>query len=339
MHQCIHSGFGLQYFKEDLTGPEYASRFIQKAKDLDIDLQLGTMVIKVSPDKKITAWNRNRIITLNPNAIMLAMGCRERTREALRIPGTRPAGIFTAGVAQRYVNIEGFLPGSQAVILGSGDVGMIMARRLTLEGVNVKVMVEILPYISGLTRNWVQCINDFDIPLLLEHTITKIHGKQRVEGVTIAEVDKNQEPIIGSEQYVSCDTVIISAGLIPENELSRMAGIQIDPLTGGPIIDDIMQTSVPGIFAGGNVTLVHDLVDNVTWQSELAGAHIADFVIGRLPPKRRVITLKVGKNVRCVVPQKVSSEKGVTLYMRVKEPQEDVDIRIGDVLTRHFRIS
>jgi len=255
LNQCIHNGFGLLYFNEDLTGPEYAHRFIEKANDLGVESILQSMVIRISTDRRLTISNSSGLASLSPIAIVLAMGCRERSRESLNIPGTRPSGIFTAGTAQRYVNINGYIPGKQVVILGSGDVGMIMARRLTLEGVEVKAVVEVLPYVSGLIRNEVQCLHDFNIPILLQYTVTKVHGKERVEAVTIARVDNNWDPIAGTERIMECDTLLISAGLMPENELSRMVGIKLNPITGGPIVDSTMKTSISGIFAGGNVVV------------------------------------------------------------------------------------
>jgi NADPH-dependent 2,4-dienoyl-CoA reductase/sulfur reductase-like enzyme len=337
LDQCIHNGFGLFYFKEDLTGPEYAYRFIEKANDLGVDALLQSMVLRISPEREVTFSNENGLTTLHPKAIVLAMGCRERNRESLRIPGTRPAGIFTAGTAQRYVNIEGFIPGREVVILGSGDVGMIMARRLALEGVDVKAVVEVLPYVGGLIRNEVQCLHDFDIPLFLEHTVTNIHGPQRVEAVTIAKVDRDWNPIPGTERVIECDTLLISAGLIPENELSRMTGVELDPITGGPRVNEMMETTVHGIFAGGNVVHVHDLVDNVSREAELAGASAAAFAMEKVAPAKRRISLKAGENIRYVVPHDITGEKEVNLYMRVKEPQEMVRLKVGDILSRGLR--
>ena len=277
------------------------------------------------------------LLTLSPKAIVLAMGCRERSRESLSIPGTRPAGIFTAGTAQRYVNIEGYIPGKEVVILGSGDVGMIMARRLTLEGVEVKAVVEVLPYIGGLIRNEVQCLHDFDIPILLQHTVTEVHGQERVKAVTIAQVDKDWNPIAGTERMIECDTLLISAGLIPENELSRMAGIELDPVTGGPVVDENMETSIPGIFAGGNVVHVNDLVDNVSWEGEVAGTSAANFAMGKAIPKKPKISLRAGENIRYIVPQSITAGEEVTLSMRVKEPAEKVRLKVGDILTKGLR--
>lgn len=337
LHQCIHNGFGLTYFNEDMTGPEYARRFIEKVLDLKVNLQLESMVLDLTAGKNITLSSKDGLRTLYAKSVVLAMGCRERTRQQIMIPGTRPAGIFTAGTAQRYVNVEGYIPGKRIVILGSGDVGMIMARRLTLEGAKVEAVVEILPYIGGLIRNEVQCVHDFNIPLFLEHTVTEIHGLKRVQGVTIAKIDKNQEPIEGTEKEIECDTLLTSVGLIPENELSLKAGIELDPITGGPIVNDMMETSIPGIFAGGNVVHVNDLVDNVTFESEVAGACAADYAMEKAPPAKRKISLKAAEGIRYVVPHTIGTEKQVTLSMRVLEPAEKVSIRIGNVLTKSLR--
>ena len=339
LYQCIHNGFGLLYFKEDLTGPEYAARFIKKVKELEIRTQLDTMVTMISQNREITAVSSKQgYVTFEPEAIVLAMGCRERSRSAINIPGTRPAGIFTAGTAQRFVNVEGFLPGKNVVILGSGDIGMIMARRLALEGAEVKAVVEILPYVGGLIKNEVQCIHDFDIPLLLEHTVTDIHGEQRVKMVTVAKVDKERNPIKGSEKKIECDTLLLSVGLIPENELSVLAGVELNSITGGPVVDENMQTSVQGIFAGGNVVQVHDLVDNVTWESELAGLGAAKFALEEQPTLERKITLRPGRNVRYIVPQFISGLRDVTLHMRVREPAQNVVINVGDFMRRKERV-
>jgi NADPH-dependent 2,4-dienoyl-CoA reductase/sulfur reductase-like enzyme len=339
LHQCVHNGFGLLYFGQDLTGPEYAHRFVEKVRDLGIEILLETMVTQISGDRKLTAVNSHEgIIHLHPKSIVLAMGCRERSRGQLSIPGTRPAGIFTAGTAQRLVNVEGFIPGKKVVILGSGDIGMIMARRLSLEGVEVKGVVEILPYVGGLIRNEVQCLHDFDIPLLLEHTVTQIHGEQRVEAVTIAKVDKNKRPIDGTEQNIECDTLLLSVGLIPENELSRMAGVDLDPLIGGPVVDERRETNIPGIFAGGNVVHVHDLVDDVSWEAEIAGAWAAKLSQKGDFEKKGKIILRPGRNIRSVVPQTISGQNDVTFYIRVKEMEEKVGLRIGDFYHRAFRV-
>jgi thioredoxin reductase len=339
LHQCVHTGFGLLYFGQDLTGPEYARRFAEKVRDLGIEVLLETMVTQLSGDRKLTAINSHEgTIHLHPKSIVLAMGCRERSRGQLSIPGTRPAGIFTAGTAQRFVNVEGFIPGKKVVILGSGDIGMIMARRLSLEGVEVKAVVEILPYVGGLIRNEVQCLHDFDIPLLLEHTVTQIHGEQRVEAVTISKVDKNKKPVNGTEQNIECDTLLLSVGLIPENELSRMAGVTLDPLAGGPVVDERRETNVPGIFAGGNVVHVHDLVDDVSWEAEIAGAWAAKLSQKGDFERKEKIILRPGRNIRSVVPQTISGQEDVTFYIRVKEMEEKVRLRLGDIYHRAFRV-
>ncbi len=338
LHQCVHNGFGLFYFEQDLTGPEYGHRFVEKVKDLGIQVLLETMVTQISSDRQITAVNnREGVLRLKPKSIVLAMGCRERSRGQLNVPGTRPAGIFTAGTAQRFVNVEGWIPGKKVVILGSGDIGMIMARRLTLEGVEVKAVVEILPYIGGLTRNEVQCLHDFHIPLLLEHTVTEIHGPQRLEAVTMAKVNKDKKPTNGTERRIECDTLLLSVGLIPENELSRMAGVALDPLTGGPVVDQWRETNVSGIFAGGNVVHVHDLVDDVSWEAEIAGASAARFARKEEMGKDKKI-LKPGRNIRYIVPQTISAQHDVTLYARVKDIEENVTLKVGDIFSESLRV-
>ena len=330
--QCIHTGFGLRYFKENFTGPEYISRFIKKAQDLQIESKLDTMVLEITSDKKITAVNSvDGLLTLQAKAIVLAMGCRERTRGALGIAGTRPAGILTAGTAQRLMDIEGYMPGAKVVILGSGDIGLIMARRFVMEGAKVEAVVEILPYASGLSRNVVQCLEDFNIPLLLEHTVTSIHGADRVEAVTVAKVNVDWKPIQETERTIECDTLILSVGLIPENELSQIADIALDSATGGPIINDYMETSVQGIFGCGNVVHVYDLVDQVTQAGELAGESAARYVLNELPTLRKKIVLKAGDNVKSVVPQIISGEEPVTLHLRVKKPMRNVKVKIGNL--------
>jgi pyruvate/2-oxoglutarate dehydrogenase complex dihydrolipoamide dehydrogenase (E3) component len=266
------------------------------------------------------------------------MGCRERTRQQIMIPGTRPAGIFTAGTAQRFVNVEGYVPGKKIVILGSGDVGMIMARRLTLEGAKVEAVVEILPYIGGLIRNEVQCVYDFNIPLFLEHTVIDVIGLKRVEAVTLAKVDQNQEPMSGTERTIECDTLLTSVGLIPENELSLKAGVELDPTTGGPFVSDRMETNIPGIFAGGNVVHVNDLVDSVTSESEVAGACAADYAMEKAPLPKRKLSLRAGENIRYIVPHTIGTEREVTLSIRVREPGEKMRLRIGDILTKSLRV-
>ena len=329
--QCIHNGFGLHRFKEDLTGPEYAQKFIDEIKKRKIKVKLKTIVLKINQNREILATNSEEgIFKIKADSLVLAMGCRERTRAMLHIPGSRPAGIFTAGLAQQWVNLEGYLPGKEVVILGSGDVGLIMARRLTLEGAKVKAVVEVMPYPGGLTRNVVQCLQDFDIPLLLEHTVTSIHGKDRVKAVSIAKVNSNKEPIFGTEKLIPCDTLLLSVGLIPENELSSLAGVEIDSSTGGPIVDERMRTSVEGIFACGNAVQINDLVDYVSYQGEIAGKNAALYSLGKLAFPKRVIKLKRGRNIRSLVPQLIFAQKNVTLFIRVKNPEEKVKLLLGE---------
>lgn len=322
LQQCIHNGFGLFTFKEELSGPEYALRYIEKVKEYGIDYRLNTMVLDVNADKTLTVMNKDEgLVRIQAKAVILSMGCRERTRAAIMIPGTRAAGIFTAGTAQRFVNMEGFMPGKEIVILGSGDIGLIMARRLTLEGAKVKAVIELLPYSSGLTRNIVQCLQDFDIPLYFNHTITTIHGRDRVTGVTFAKVDGNRQPIPGTEQYLDCDTLLLSVGLIPENELSKSIGIQLDPVTSGPIVNERMETSVEGVFACGNVVHVHDLVDNVSLESKLAGSSAAKYVLDSKQPASEGLKTQCGKGISYIVPHHIhpeNMEEELTLYMRVR---------------------
>ena len=281
LNQCIHNGFGLQYFSEELTGPEYASRYIKLLKNTQIETRLDTMVLELTKDRCIHASGKTTgYSVMSAQSIVLAMGCRERTRGAVGIPGTRPAGVITAGTAQRYVNIEGYMPGKRIVILGSGDIGLIMARRLALQGAEVLGCFEIMPKSMGLTRNIVQCLSDYNIPLYLSHTITDIRGAKRVEQVAVSKVDANQRPIPGTEKVLDCDTVLLSVGLIPENELSRAAGVKIDHLSGGPVVDENLQTGIPGVFACGNALHVHDLVDYVTIEGEKAGAAAARHLNG-----------------------------------------------------------
>jgi len=332
LQQCIHNGFGLHLFKEELTGPEYAERFISELKELNIEYKLETMVIDLTKDKVVTMVNsKDGLLTIKAKAIVLAMGCRERTRGALNIPGTRPSGIFTAGTAQRFVNMEGYMVGKRAVILGSGDIGLIMARRLTLEGAKVLAVVELLPYSSGLTRNIVQCLEDFEIPLHLSHTITKIKGKHRLEGVYIARVDGNRQPLDGTEVYIECDTLLLSVGLIPENELSKAANIELDTATNGPIVSESMETSIDGIFACGNVVHVHDLADYVTLEAQRAGMSAAEYVKGLLRQKRTDISIRAGKGVRYVVPHFVNVDNLkdiLELFMRVDDVYKDKNLII-----------
>lgn len=283
LNQCIHNGFGLHTFKEELTGPEYAARFIRQVLEHGIEYKLNSMVVDIAPDRTVTFISREDGLTeIKAGAIILAMGCRERSRGALNIPGYRPAGIFSAGTAQRLVNMEGYMPGREVVILGSGDIGLIMARRMTLEGAKVKVVAELMPYSGGLKRNIVQCLDDFGIPLKLSHTVIDIDGKERVKGVTLAEVGKNGKPIAGTEEYIPCDTLLLSVGLIPENELSRGIGVELSPVTSGPVVNEILETSIEGVFACGNVLHVHDLVDYVSEEAAMAGRNAARFVLGQL---------------------------------------------------------
>ena len=302
LNQCVHNGFGLHTFKQELTGPEYAQRYIEKAKELGIEILLNTMVLDVSADKKITAVSpETGVLELEARAVILAMGCRERPRGALNIPGSRCAGVFTAGTAQRLVNIDGRMPGREVVILGSGDIGLIMARRMTLEGAKVHAVVELMPWSSGLKRNIVQCLDDYDIPLLLSHTITKITGRDRLESVTVAEVDEKRRPVPGTEQVIPCDTLLLSVGLLPENELSQKCGVALSPVTGGAVVSESLETSVDGGFACGNVLHVHDLVDNVSKEASAAGEKAAAYLRGEL--KRTAgIPVKTGEGVRYTVP-------------------------------------
>lgn len=312
LNQCIHNGFGLHYFKEELTGPEYAQRFIDLVNESSVEILTGAMVLEVLANKTVIFIHpKQGYLEVSAKAIILAMGCRERTRGSIAIPGTRPAGIFTAGAAQLYTNIEGYSIGKNVVILGSGDIGLIMARRMTLEGANVLGVYEVMPYSGGLSRNIVQCLEDYNIPLFLSHTITNIEGDKRVESVTVQKVDENRVPIPGTEQNLACDTVLLSVGLIPENELSRHAGIEIDSRTNGPIVYEDMQTNIPGIFACGNVAHVHDLVDFVTQESQLAGKSAALYCSenSQINLDTAVILVENGDSVTYTVPQKIHPEK------------------------------
>lgn len=346
LNQCIHNGFGLHYFKEELTGPEYAGRFIDLLKKTSAELMLDTMVLQINENKEVHMMNpRDGYFAAQADAIVLTMGCRERTRGAIAIPGSRPAGVFTAGAAQRYVNIEGYMVGKKVVILGSGDIGLIMARRMTLEGAKVVACVELMPYSNGLNRNIVQCLNDYDIPLYLSHTITQIKGSRRVEGVVVQEVDGKGKPIPGTEQFFDCDTVLLSVGLIPENEITKEAGIQLDQRTRGPVVFENMETSVPGIFACGNVVHVHDLVDFVTAESQRAGAAAARYCRNSAAPAQSeaVIAIENGDNVGYTVPQHVRAdriEKFVEVFFRVKRVYHDSVIEVtsgGQVLSSFKR--
>ena len=330
LNQCIHNGFGLTRFKESLSGPEYADRFIQEVAKRDIEILTKTTVLSVGKDKKITAINeREGLFTLQAKAVVLAMGCRERSKGALNIAGSRPAGLYSAGTAQKYVNIKGYLPGKEVVILGSGDIGLIMARRMTLEGAKVHAVCEIMPYSSGLKRNIAQCLDDFGIPLYLNHTITKIEGKDRVTGVVISEVDENKKPIAGTERRFACDTVLFSVGLIPENELTKGAEVPLSPRTRGAVVYQNRETLVEGIFACGNVLQVHDLVDFVSEESETAGAGAAEYVLNGAKP-RDVIDCTNGKNVSYVLPQKIDKNLAgnVKLFFRVTNTFKDCTVKV-----------
>lgn len=328
LQQCIHNGFGLHKFGEELTGPEYAWRYEQKVRELGITYKLNTMVLDITEDRVITATNTEEgIFQIKAKAIILAMGCRERAKGALNIAGTRPAGIYSAGTAQKYVNRKGYLPGKEAVILGSGDIGLIMARRMTLEGASVKAVCELMPYSGGLARNIEQCLNDFDIPLKLSHTVVEIHGKERVTGVTIAQVDENRKPVLSTKEYIACDTLLLSVGLIPENELSKTAGVVLDKITNGAAVDQDRCTSVEGIFACGNVLHVHDLVDYVSQEAEIAGRSAAAYVKGQYHPQME-ITLKTDGKIRYTVPQKITVNKDVTVYFRAADTYKNVKINV-----------
>ena len=326
LNQCIHNGFGLHTFKEELTGPEYAQRFIDQVEELKIEYKLNTMVMDITPEKEITAMNRtDGLFHIQAKSIVLAMGCRERARGALNIPGYRPAGIYSAGTAQRLVNIEGFMPGREVVILGSGDIGLIMARRMTLEGAKVKVVAELMPYSGGLKRNIVQCLDDFGIPLKLSHTVVDIKGKERLEGITLAAVDEKGKPIPGTEEEYSCDTLLLSCGLIPENEISRSIGVDMEPVTSGPIVNESLETSVEGVFACGNVLHVHDLVDFVSEEAAAAGRNAAAYVKagGTLGEKSKEIPIKAIDGVRYTVPK--------MLHINRMADEQVVRFRVGAV--------
>ena len=329
LEQCIHTGFGLHYFGEELSGPEYAARFIELVEDTDIVVKTDTMVLSISDDNVVTAVNKeDGLIEIDATAVILAMGCRERPRGALNIAGTRCAGVLSAGTAQKYVNIDGYMPGKEVVILGSGDIGLIMARRMTLEGAHVKMVCELMPYSSGLTRNIVQCLNDFDIPLKLSTTVIDIHGKERLEGVTIAKVDENRRPIPGTEEYVPCDTLMLSVGLIPENELSKNMGIEFDRVTGGPIVDEYRETTHPGVFACGNVLHVHDLVDFVTLESQTAGEGAARYIKNGGNKEKKYVKTRGINGVRYIVPQKIAlgEDEDVKLFFRVGDVHKNAKV-------------
>jgi NADPH-dependent 2,4-dienoyl-CoA reductase/sulfur reductase-like enzyme len=338
--QCIHDGFGLELFKEQLTGPEYAQRYIDELKELGISFMLDSMVLEFTPDKKVFVASPEGLVCFNTKALILAMGCRERTRGQICIPGTRPAGVYTAGVAQNLINLKNVMVGKDVVILGSGDIGLIMARRLTLEGAKVHAVVEILPHTNGLPRNIQQCLIDYDIPLLLSHTITEIHGQNRVEAVTISPVDADLKPIKGKEQRITCDTLLLSIGLIPENDLAKNFGVKLSPVTGGAIVDETLETSVQGVFACGNALHVHDVVDFVTLEAERAGKSAAEYVLGKTRKVER-IPVEAGDGIRYVLPYSISRGADLELSIRVTCPGEDVAIGFFDgktlVKTKKFR--
>lgn len=327
LNQCIHNGFGLHTFKEELTGPEYADRFVEKVKELQIPFELNTMVIDINKDKIITAISKNGVLEIEAKSIILAMGCRERPRGALNIPGNRCSGVFTAGTAQRFVNIEGYMPGKEVVILGSGDIGLIMARRMTLEGAKVKMVVELMPYSGGLKRNIVQCLDDFDIPLKLSHTIIDIKGEGRLEGVTVAQVDENRNIVEGTEEYVSCDTLLLSVGLIPENDVSKGIGVEMSNVTSGPIVNESLETNIEGVFACGNVLHVHDLVDYVTQESYNAGKCAAQYINGKNKSENSIKIKGIG-GVRYTVPSYINEDN--------VEKEVMVRFRVGSVFKNEF---
>ncbi|HYO87429.1 MAG TPA: FAD/NAD(P)-binding oxidoreductase [Candidatus Limnocylindrales bacterium] len=335
--QCIHNGFGLHHFGEELTGPEYAARFLEQVADRGVDIVTDTFVADVAADKTLTLMSGDTgVRQLQARSVVLAMGARERTRGAIRIPGTRPAGVMTAGLAQRFVNMLGVLPGRRAVILGSGDIGLIMARRLTLEGVEVVGVYEIMPHANGLNRNIVQCLQDFDIPLYLSTTVVEIHGHDRVEGVTVAPVDEALRPDLSRAQRVDCDTLLLSIGLVPENELSRLLRLRMDPLTGGPLVSSTFETSMDGVFACGNVVHINDLVDWVSDEAAFAGRWAAEELQGRRPPADNVRLLP-GDHVASVVPQSISTDREHTVFVRARSTLEKSAIRFGEVYTKKLR--
>lgn len=332
LNQCIHNGFGLHYFKEELTGPEYAQRFLEKVQQTEIELKLNTMVLHITPEKEITAVSpEDGYMKFSAGAVVLAMGCRERSRGAVGIGGTRPSGVFTAGTAQRYVNMDNCMVGKKVLILGSGDIGLIMARRMVLEGAEVVACLEIMPYSSGLRRNIVQCLDDFNIPLYLSATIKEIKGRRRVKGAVCAKVDANRKPIEGTEFQIDCDTILLSVGLIPENELSRETGVEIDGRTKGPVVFENMETSLPGIFACGNVAQVHDLVDFATKESIRAGAAAAKYAKGEQQRGERYIELSNQKGIQYVLPQRVRKEgleDFLEVFFRVDNIYQNIEIAV-----------
>ena len=349
LQQCIHPGFGLNRFKEELTGPEYYGRFTDRAEELGVEYMLGAMVLQIdhTTNTVLCTGSEKGLTCVKAGSIVLAMGCREKTRASIMVPGTRPAGLYTAGSAQRLINRQNIMVGKKVVILGSGDIGMIMARRMTLEGAQVVMVVELMDYLAGLTRNRVQCLDDFGIPLKLAHTITRIQGDTRVTGVWVAPVDEKKQPILEQESFVECDTVLFSVGLMPENELTRKAGIWIDPITNGPAVNQYMQTSAPSVFACGNVVHVNDLVDNVSQESAQAGKYAARYAMGKLSDEQKPVTCVTGRNVRYLCPQTIDArEEGakVCLYFRVLQPEQEVTLvaRCGEqIIAKHkeFRVN
>ena len=339
LKQCIHNGFGLHKFGEELTGPEYAYKYEKKVHEYGIPYMTETTVLSLSENRVVTATNSEKgVFSIEAGAVILAMGCRERSRGAVNTAGTRPAGVYSAGTAQKYVNIDGLMPGKTVVILGSGDIGLIMARRMTLEGAKVKAVCEILPYSGGLSRNIVQCLNDFDIPLKLSHTILKIHGEKRVTGVTVAKVDEKRNPIPGTEEYIECDTVLYSVGLIPENELTRGAGIALDRVTSGAKVDEFRETEMPGVFSCGNVLHVHDLVDYVSEEAEIAGKGAVHFLRGETAEKlAKPIALSASDGVRYTVPQRITESGNVSVFFRVADVYKNayITVKDGDTVLLH----
>lgn len=330
LQQCIHNGFGLHRFGEELTGPEYAWRYEKLVREHNIPFLLNTMVLDITPDKVITATNpESGVFQLQAKAVILAMGCRERSKGALNIAGTRPAGIYSAGTAQKYVNMKGYMPGKNVVILGSGDIGLIMARRMTLEGAKVHAVCELMPYSGGLARNIEQCLHDFNIPLKLSHTVVEIHGRERLEGVTIAKVDEHRRPIPETREYIPCDTLLLSVGLIPENELSKTAGVPLDRVTNGATVDQDRQTEVEGIYACGNVLHVHDLVDFVSEEADIAGKSAAAYIHGE-HAEAVDIPLHTDGKIRYTVPQRITAKKDVTVFFRVADVYRNVTIKVKD---------
>lgn len=337
LQQCIHHGFGLHHFREELTGPEYAHRFLAQVVERDVDVATDAYVLDVDAERRVALLSpRHGLAPVDAGAVVLAMGARERTREAVRIPGSRPAGVMTAGFAQKLVNVAGLLPGKRVVILGSGDIGLIMARRLVLEGVEVVGVFELMPHANGLTRNVVQCLHDFDVPLHLSTTVVRIHGRDRVDKVTVAPVDEALRPRLDQAWDVPCDTLLVSIGLIPDNELARHLGVRLDPVTTGPVVDSTMQTSRDGVFACGNTVHIHDLVDMVSQEAYLAGSGAAGFVTGRRAPADNV-RLVPGTNVRYTVPSTISTDREHTVYLRVKKPLGACTLRLGDAYAKPLR--